>query len=344
MTSRPSAREPGLLTAVPGKRRETDQHACQGTAAGRAFLALRKHAKAAGRTTAEYLRLYALEGFLLRLASSPHKHRFVLKGGVLLAAYDLRRPTADVDFAAVQTPNQVESIGQLVAEVAATALPTELDDGLAFDPDEIRAEIIREDDQYSGVRVRLVARLATAREPFHVDVNVGDPIWPAPAEISLPRLLGQQPIQIRGYPMEMVLAEKIVTALQRGQASTRWRDFGDIYQLTGSYAFRASEVRQALQVVAGHRHVELSGLDDALEGYPEIGQTRWAPWRAKLQLTSRWGRHRCGSPPRAGASGTTSILPSASLHTGQCAGGLAGWNSGSLAQTSSISSIPGVGA
>jgi hypothetical protein len=60
-------------------------------------LALQREAKAAGRTTAEYLRLYALEGFLLRLVRSPHKNRFVLKGGVLLAAYGLRRPTADID-------------------------------------------------------------------------------------------------------------------------------------------------------------------------------------------------------------------------------------------------------
>jgi len=154
----------------------------------------------------------------------------VLKGGVLLAAYDLRRPTADVDFAAVQMSSDVETVRRLVGEVAAAVLPGDLEDGLAFDPGEIRAETIREDDEYSGVRVRLVARLATAREPFHVDVNVGDPIWPAPAEISLPRLLGQEPIRVRGYPMEMVLAEKIVTALHRGQASTRWRDFGDIYQ------------------------------------------------------------------------------------------------------------------
>jgi predicted nucleotidyltransferase component of viral defense system len=203
---------------------------------------------------------------------------------VLLAAYGLRRPTADIDFAAMQTPNEVESIRALVTEVAATVLPAELDDGLTFDLDQVRAEAIREDDEYSGVRVRLVARLASAREPFHVDVNVGDPVW-EPAEISLPRLLKQEPIRLRGYPMEMVLAEKIVTALHRGQASTRWRDFGDIYQLTGRHVFRAQEMRQALQMVADHRHVELSGLDDALEGYAEIGQPRWAPWRAKLQLT-----------------------------------------------------------
>ena len=56
------------------------------TTAGQAFLALRSKAQSAGRTTAEYLRLYALEGFLLRLANSSHKNKFVLKGGVLLAA------------------------------------------------------------------------------------------------------------------------------------------------------------------------------------------------------------------------------------------------------------------
>ena len=101
----------------------------------------------------------------------------------------------------------------------------------------------------------------------------------------MPRLLGQEPIHLRGYPMEMVLAEKIVTALERGAASTRWRDFGDIFVMTGRNSFRAGEVRQALQTVADHRQVELARLDDALDGYAEIGQPRWVAWRLKLQLT-----------------------------------------------------------
>lgn len=247
-------------------------------------MALQRQAKGEGRTTSEYLRLYALEGFLLRLANSKHNSKFVLKGGVLLAAYELRRPTADVDFAGIEISNEVESVRRLVAEVASTVLPAGLDDGLVFDLDDIRAETIREGDELSGVRVRLVARLATAREPFHVDVNVGDPISPAPADISLPRLLGEEPIRLRGYPLEMILAEKIVTVLQRGQASTRWRDFGDIYLLTRRHIFQANELRQALQAVADYRHVELSSLDDALDGYAEIGQARWAAWRRKLKL------------------------------------------------------------
>jgi Nucleotidyl transferase AbiEii toxin, Type IV TA system len=117
------------------------------------FLALRSKALSAGRTTAEYLRLYSLEGFLLRLASSPHKNRFVLKGGVLLAAYELRRPTADVDLAAIATPSTVDFVRRLVADVAAARLPDGLDDGLIFDLDDIRAETIREGNAYGGVRV-----------------------------------------------------------------------------------------------------------------------------------------------------------------------------------------------
>jgi hypothetical protein len=254
-------------------------------------LALQREAKTAGRTTAEYLRLYTLEGFLLRLAHSPHRNRFILKGGVLLAAYGLRRPTTDIDGAALQTSNEVEDIRQFVTAVASTALPTDLDDGLRFDLDNVTAEAIRDEDKYGGVRIRLVARLASAREPFHVDVNIGDPIWPEPTEIALPRLLGQEPIQLRGYSMEMVLAEKIVTALQRGSASTRWRDFGDIFVITGRLTFKAGEVRQALQAVADHRNVELANLDDAVKGYAEIGQPRWASWRRKLQLTETLPEH-----------------------------------------------------
>ena len=220
-----------------------------------------------------------------------HRDRFVLKGGVLLAAYGLRGPTTDIDGAALQPSNGVEDIRQFVVAVASTALPAELDDGLMFDLDNVTAQAIRDEDKYGGGRIRLVARLASAREPFHVDVSIGDPIWPEPAEISLPRLLGQEPIQLRGYSMEMVLAEKIVTALQRGSASTRWRDFGDIFVITGRLTFKAGEVWQALKAVADYRDVELANLDDAVDGYAEIAQPRWASWRRELQLTETLPEH-----------------------------------------------------
>jgi len=155
---------------------------------------------------------------------------------------------------------------------------------LVFDLDHVTAEVIRDEDRYNGVRIRLRTQLGKARETFHVDVNFGDPISPEPAEITLPRLVEQEPITLRGYPMRMVLAEKLVTALQRGTASTRWRDYGDVYLLSDRYAFSAGGVADALRAVADHRDVPLVSLAEELAGYADIGQAGWAAWRIRLQL------------------------------------------------------------
>lgn len=48
----------------------------------------------------------------------------------------------------------------------------------------------------------------------------------------------------------MVLAEKIVTATERGTANTRWRDFADIYLLTTIHTIPADTTRRAIHVVA----------------------------------------------------------------------------------------------
>jgi hypothetical protein len=257
------------------------------TVDGHAFLSLRALAKNDGRSSAEYLRLYALEGFLARLVASAHADDLVLKGGVLLAAYALRRPTADLDFAAHNRSNEVEEVRNLVIEIAQIQLMGDADDGLTFDTNAVTAELIREQtEESSGVRVSLRAHLATAVEPFHIDVNVGDPIWPAPDEVLLPKLLGGE-IRLLGYPMTMVLAEKAVTALQRSTANTRWRDFGDIYQLTGQHSFTKVMARGALIEVARYRGVELIALRPVLEGFAELGQTRYIRWRDRLTLGDR---------------------------------------------------------
>ena len=63
------------------------------TVAGRTYLDLQNLARRQGRPTDELHQIYALEDFLARLVVSPHADQLVLKGGVLLAAYDTRRPT-----------------------------------------------------------------------------------------------------------------------------------------------------------------------------------------------------------------------------------------------------------
>jgi hypothetical protein len=128
---------------------------------------------------------------------------------------------------------------------------------MEFDSNGATAETIREEDSYSGIRVTLGGTLSRVVIRFHVDVNVGDPIWPGPQQISVPRLI-EGVIVVRGYPLEMVLAEKIVTALERGTVNTRWRDFVDIYVLTGRFAIKAQALKASLQRVAQFRNAELA--------------------------------------------------------------------------------------
>ena len=246
----------------------TSRRPTRATVEGRAYLDLQNLARRQQRPTDELHQLYALEGFLARLVRSPDADRLVLKGGVLLAAYDARRPTRDVDMQARAIARD-DDVLQLVRDIAAGAM----DDGLVFDTDAAAAEIIRDDDEYSGVRITLTATLASAKLSLHIDVNIADPIWPTPRTVHLPKLLGGT-ITLAGYPLSMVYAEKIITALQRGTVNTRWRDFADIYILTGRHATEGTELQRALAEVAAHRHVELSPLADALDGYATLGQAR----------------------------------------------------------------------
>lgn len=250
----------------------------RGTPAGDAYLDLKNQAQRTGRTTQELLQLYVLEGFLARLAASPVRDNFVLKGGVLLAAFDTRRSTKDVDLAGRNLTNSTEAVLEVIQAVLDVP---HVDDGIEFFPDTATADVIRDEDQYSGVRVHVDAQLASARLPFHVDVNVGDPIWPEPTQVEVPRLRGGDPIRISGYPIHMVHAEKIVTAVQRGIANTRWRDFGDIYTLSRRHPIDGSDLQRAIQEVARGRDAILAPLADVLNGYASIAQTTWAAWRRR---------------------------------------------------------------
>lgn len=249
------------------------------TRAGQAYNDLRNLAKRAHRDVAEYLTIYALEGLLARLAISDQAPDFVLKGGVLMAAYAVRRPTRDLDFQATGFVNDIDECVRRISAIVAILA----DDGLVFDQESIRGEIIRDESDYSGVRVHIEARLASAKIAFHADVNFGDPIWPGPTMTELPRLLGGT-LSLLGYPDHMVLAEKIVTAIERGTANTRWRDFVDIDNLISGRIFAADDLSQALNTVADYRGVVLQPLATVSKGMAEAAQPKWNAWRRKQRL------------------------------------------------------------
>ena len=154
--------------------------------ASQLYAALQRHARESGRPVTETVTLYAMEAFLNRLAQTPYREDFVLKGGVLLAAYHLRRPTSDIDMEAVNF--QVDAAHLLAVVGAVAAVP--VDDAFVVDPVRTDVRAIREGDDYSGLRVEIFAKVYNSAMSFHLDISTDDPIWPDPRVVAVPRILG----------------------------------------------------------------------------------------------------------------------------------------------------------
>lgn len=107
------------------------------------------------------------ERLLVRLSASDYKEKFVLKGGMLVAAIvglD-NRATMDMDTTLKNLPLTPEAIRSALEDICDIAF----DDGVVF---EIRTiSPIREDDIYGGYRVMLNAKLDTLLTPLSIDVS-----------------------------------------------------------------------------------------------------------------------------------------------------------------------------
>lgn len=148
-----------------------------------------------GGATGSLLVVYGVEGFLRRLAVSDYATKMTLKGGMLMAATAARRMTKDADLSTVGIANDPDHIAQVVADVVTVELAD--DDGLAFDASTIRTEIMREQAEYQGVRVKIEVRLATARPTVALDFSFRDPHQSV--VVDLPQLLGGS-IRLASYP------------------------------------------------------------------------------------------------------------------------------------------------
>jgi predicted nucleotidyltransferase component of viral defense system len=193
---------------------------------------------------------YAIERLLYRLGSSSYRDRFVLKGAVLFKLWDAtaHRATWDLDLLGRGTNTVVDVVAIFRDLCGVTA-----SDGIVFDPRSVKGEEIKAVDEYAGVRVRLVARLAEARIPVQVDVGFGDAVVPGPTWQVYPTLLDHQPPRILVYPREVVVAEKMEAMLTLGVTNSRMKDFYDVHVLASRFAFEGSGLAAAVHATFERR-------------------------------------------------------------------------------------------
>ena len=158
---------------------------------------LKKIADKTGENYNTLLVRYAIERLLFRLSKSKHKKRFVLKGAMLFALWKEtpHRVTRDLDLLGFGE-SSIEELKTVFAEICAQAVP---DDGLIFDPASVKAEPIRAQELYAGVRVDIQGRLGNARIPVQVDVGFGDATALEPVEVEFPTLLDMPAPKVSAY-------------------------------------------------------------------------------------------------------------------------------------------------
>ncbi|MCC8130377.1 MAG: nucleotidyl transferase AbiEii/AbiGii toxin family protein [Ruminococcus sp.] len=229
------------------------------------------------------LQNYMFERFLVRLSASEYKEKFVLKGGMLVAAIvglD-NRATMDLDTTLRNFPLTPETIQSALEQICAV----HSDDDVVFEIGTISP--IRKDDIYGGYRVALTARLDTIVTPLSIDVSTGDAITPHAIQYNFTEIFDEEKsYELWAYNIETVLAEKVETILRRGVFNTRPRDFYDAYILATTQKYDMAVFEEALKATAVHRGTveQISNVTEILNTIDDSSELRtlWDKYRKQF--------------------------------------------------------------
>lgn len=234
------------------------------------------------------MRNYMMERFLERISLSEYRDKFILKGGMLVAAMvglDARS-TMDLDATIKGANVNVEDIENLISSIVTVPI----DDGVKFQLKSISE--IMDEAEYPGIRVSMSTTFDGVVTPLKIDISTGDAITPREVRYSFKLMLEDRSIDIWAYNLETVLAEKLETIITRTTTNTRMRDFYDIYileQLHGT-TLNPKILHDALLATA-HKRGSEKYLNQAEEVFDEVEndsvmQNLWEAYRKKFSYAS----------------------------------------------------------
>ena len=225
------------------------------------------------------IRNYVMERFLERVALSKYRNKFILKGGMLVAAVvglDTRA-TMDIDATVKSLALTAENAKRIVEQI----LALHLDDGMSFKITKVSA--IMEGHDYPGIRFIVASTLDTMKQVIKIDISTGDVITPHAVEYSYKLMFENRYISLWTYNLETLLGEKLETIMARGTANTRMRDFYDIYVLLESKVIDYSILRSAFMATSKKRDTQdlIPQLDEILsEVYTNAAMREmWSKYR-----------------------------------------------------------------
>ena len=210
---------------------------------------IRNLSKEVGIEAHVLIRKYMMERFLERVSSSKYNGSFILKGGMLVAAFVgvEVRATMDIDTTIKGIPVTMVDMERTITEIS----NIDLEDNVKFRIKKVSE--MMDEAEYSGIRFSMDALLDGAVIPLKIDISTGDVITPREIAYSYKLMFEDRTIPIMTYPIETVLAEKLETVISRSITNTRMRDFYDIHILLKSQNINADILALALERTAKKR-------------------------------------------------------------------------------------------
>ncbi len=241
-------------------------------------------AKENHRGFSEILLFYTMERFLFRLSQISEGSSFILKGGIMFRIWDkeIPRPTRDIDLLSNKT-NDIHELSRIMAQACTVSCE---EDGVEFSPQSIRAEKIKEDADYEGVRIKIEGKLGTARTPLQIDIGFGDVVVPNAILIEYPTIIDLPAPKLKTYSKESVIAEKIHAMVFLGSMNSRMKDFYDIWFLVNQFDFESNIISEAIAQTFKRRKTNIDpkpiafSLDFAKNQQKQI---QWKAFYRKLQ-------------------------------------------------------------
>ena len=229
---------------------------------------------------------YALERMLYRLSISKQRDQFLLKGALLFDLwFDVpHRPTHDADFLGFGSA-EIPHIEEIFRDICRI----EVEDGIAFQPDTVKAAEIRKEANYAGVRVTLLGMLDSARCAVQIDIGFGDAVVPGPDEVHYPVILGEMPgPHLHVYPRYTVVAEKLEALTSLGMLNSRMKDYFDLWILAKHSDFDGLLLSRAVAATFERRRTEVPtgvpiGLSDEFVNDAQKGK-QWQGFLRKNAL------------------------------------------------------------
>ena len=193
----------------------------------------------------ELLSRYGRERLLYRLSVSEYQERFILKGALLFAYWigAPHRPTRDMDLLG-HGASEIAVLEEVFRNLCKIQVEP---DGLEFQPDSVKGERIKDEEEYEGVRLRMNALLEKSRVTLQVDVGFGDRIVPGPEEIDFPTLLDFPAPHLKSYTRESMVSEKFEAMVKLGIFNTRMKDFFDVWSASQEFSFDGPTLCKAVK-------------------------------------------------------------------------------------------------